>query len=285
MRTIAAFLLLMLSVQLVQAETIIADKQQVSGTWNTKGSPYIIQGEAIVPEGKTLTIKPGVEVKFKTSENEEFEFGEESFDAGFLRVNGKIVAKGKEGKPIVFTRLGGYGNWGAVVVNTKDAGSEFIWCRFSYGHYIRNVIEDDNATGMLTFIKSTGKVSHCTFYSGWAGINCKQASNPAIDHCTIVGNEYGLECNTESNPTITSCIIWGNSTTFWLNGGKSIPMSYTFFTGGGMDDEADLEDKGNNMVDYDTDPMFVDSEGGDFKLKKGSPLAGKGGKGSNMGAY
>lgn len=285
MKTFAALFALMLCMQFVQAETIIADKQQVSGTWNTKGSPYIIQGEAIVPEGKTLTIKPGVEVKFKTSEIEEFEYAEGSVDFGFLRVNGKIVAKGKEKSPIVFTRMGSEGSWGAVVVNTTDKGSEFEWCKFSYGHYIRGVIEEDNATGILTFIKSTGKVSHCIFNGGWTGINCKQGSNPTIDHCTIVKNEYGLECNTESNPTISNCIIWGNSTTFYLNSGKEIPMSYTFFAGYGMDDEEDLKDLGNNIVSYDTDPLFLDGDGGDFRLRKDSPLVGKGEKGSNMGAY
>jgi hypothetical protein len=285
MKAIITTLAIMLCIQLVNAETIINDKQEVSGTWKAKGSPYIIKGEAIVPAGKTLTIKPGVEIRFKISESEEFEYGESTLDAGFMRVNGKIVAKGKENKPIVFTRAGSEGSWGAVVVNTTDKGSEFEWCKFSYGHYIREVIKGDNATGMLTFLKSTGKVSHCTFSNGWVGINCKQGSDPVIDHCTLVLNEYGLECNSESHPTVSNCIIWGNSTTFYLNSGKKIPMSYTFFTGEGMDDEADLEDKGNNIVDYDTDPLFVDADGGDFKLRKDSPLLKKGEKGSNIGAY
>ncbi|OQA02352.1 MAG: hypothetical protein BWY70_00025 [Bacteroidetes bacterium ADurb.Bin408] len=50
----------------------ISNKQEVYGTWTKSKSPYTIQGEAIVPEGKTLTIEPGVTVKFKTGTNKRF---------------------------------------------------------------------------------------------------------------------------------------------------------------------------------------------------------------------
>ena len=36
----------------------------VSGTWNLAGSPYIITGDVDVILGTTLTIDPGVEVRF-----------------------------------------------------------------------------------------------------------------------------------------------------------------------------------------------------------------------------
>lgn len=284
MRTILTTLLLVFCMQFVSAETIIFDKQKVWGTWNKKGSPYIIQGEAIVPEGKTLTIKAGVEIKFKTSENEEFEYSESSFDAGFLRVNGKIVAKGKKGKPILFTRMGVYGNWGNVLVNTTDKGSSFSYCRFEYGHYIRSVVEDDNATGVLTFLKSTGKVEYCVFAFSWSGLNCKQGSDPVIDHCTISGNQYGLECNTESQPVVKNTIIYRNETTFYLNSGKKVPFSYSFIHTYSIAEE-EIDDAGNNIVGDDINPGFIDVEGGDFRLKKGSSVAGKGEKGSNIGAF
>jgi hypothetical protein len=45
----------------------MARRFQVNGL--KKGSPYIINGEAIVPSGKTLEIKPGVVVRFKTGES------------------------------------------------------------------------------------------------------------------------------------------------------------------------------------------------------------------------
>jgi hypothetical protein len=42
---------------ITNAQTVIKDKQDVFGTWKKKGSPYIIEGEAIIPSGKVLNIK------------------------------------------------------------------------------------------------------------------------------------------------------------------------------------------------------------------------------------
>ena len=58
-------LALLIFSQFVFAQTTISDGEEVSGTWNMSGSPYVVEGEAIVPIGATLTIKPGVVVKFK----------------------------------------------------------------------------------------------------------------------------------------------------------------------------------------------------------------------------
>lgn len=49
----------------VRAKTIIDDKSEVSGIWDAAHSPYLINGEAIVPENHTLIIKPGTRIEFK----------------------------------------------------------------------------------------------------------------------------------------------------------------------------------------------------------------------------
>lgn len=62
-----------------------------SGVWNLAGSPYIVTGDISVPAGASLTIEPGVIVKF----------------AGpyALRVNGVLRATGSLTARIVFTSL------------------------------------------------------------------------------------------------------------------------------------------------------------------------------------
>ena len=50
---------------LIFAETIIPAGTEVSGNWIIQNSPYVILGEAIIPENELLIIEPGVEVKFK----------------------------------------------------------------------------------------------------------------------------------------------------------------------------------------------------------------------------
>ena len=37
----------------------------VSGTWSTTGSPYLIQGDIQIQQGATLTIEPGVSVEYQ----------------------------------------------------------------------------------------------------------------------------------------------------------------------------------------------------------------------------
>ncbi len=49
----------------VRAKTIIDDKSEVSGIWDAAHSPYLINGEAIVPENQLLIIKPGTRIEFK----------------------------------------------------------------------------------------------------------------------------------------------------------------------------------------------------------------------------
>ena len=47
--------------------TLIWDNE-VSGTWDTISSPYIVMGYIKIPDGETLTIQPGVVVKFNSTE-------------------------------------------------------------------------------------------------------------------------------------------------------------------------------------------------------------------------
>lgn len=60
----------------------------VSGTWNSSGSPYLVQGDITVNNGQTLTIQPGVEVVFQ----------------GFYKLNvyGNIQCTGSTMQPITF---------------------------------------------------------------------------------------------------------------------------------------------------------------------------------------
>lgn len=268
------------------AQTVIHNGQKVSGKWTKGGSPYIIEGEAIVPEGETLTIKPGVEVQFKTGDDIDYRFYEgdlnPNFNVGCLRVEGTIIAKGKKKKMITFTAKDKYGNWGNIfMVNSKD--NVFEYCLVEKAQYMRSVIGDneysgldiDNATGGITFIKSDGIVKNCVVTKSWSGINCKQGSKPDIINCTVVNNEYGIEANSESNPNVVSTIVWDNGTCFYVNPGANIKLSYSLI----QDDflEEGVYDKGKNILGKNPN---IDSK---FNLNDNSPCIEKGEDGVNMG--
>lgn len=268
--------LFLMLVFVVEAQTTIKDGDEVYGSWTVKGSPYIIEGEAIVPEGKTLVIKPGVEVKFKEGTNFDYFIDDEynaGFNVGFLRVKGTIIAKGSKSKMIKFGGISGFGNWG-VVLMVNSTGNVFEYCHFKRSHFIRSVTYNDNATGAITFIKSDGIVENCIVENSWSGINFKQGSSSTVRNCVIYNNEYGLEANSKSKPTVVNTIVWKNKNAFYTNPGATLNISYCLLQ---EDDEEKITNNGNNIVGKD--PKF----GSKFKIEKDSPCYKTGEKKKNIG--
>lgn len=271
------FILTFVVFVILRTQTIIKNGQEVYGVWNKKGSPYIIEGEAIVPQGQTLTIKPGVIVQFKEGNVFDYRMNGKLnpfFNAGFLRVNGKIMAFGKKSSKIIFKGKNGVGHWGAVVLVNSN-GNVFNYCHFMNSNFIRDVTTDDNATGAISFLNSDGTVKNCIIENGWTGINFKQGSSPVIENCVIYSNEYGLESNSYSNPTVINTIIWNNKNSFYINPGASIKISYSLIQDSQKADY--LIDEGKNI--YGLNPQLEKN----YRVAKGSPCYKKGKNGKNMG--
>ncbi len=246
--------------------------------WTEKGSPYIIQGEAIVEAGATLIIKPGTVIMFKTGENRDY--AESDFDLGFLRVNGVIKASGTKAKPILFTRQGNRGYWGVVQIHSKKSGNSLKGCKFEYAYYIRNILPGANATGAVSVYEGTAEIAGCLFAkNGWTGINCKEGASPLIMNNTVVQNNYGIECNSESSPQIINTIVWGNEEdNFYVNGGSRPSIAYCLI--GNRTLPMGAVDKGNNVMGKN--PMFEDFR--NYRLSADSPGIKAGKKKKNIGA-
>lgn len=283
-RVIIVFICLLFAFN-IDAQTKILNKQAVFGTWTKSKSPYIIEGEAIVPEGMTLKIKPGVVIQFKTGENKDYfvdGYENPGFNCGFLRVKGKIIAKGKKTDLIKFTRLGEYGTWGNVSIYSRDKDNLLEYCWFESSFYVRQIVPGDNATGAVSFNNATGTVKNCLFINnGWTALNCKNNSNPVFINNTVVGNQYGIESNSDSSPKVISCIIWDNAYSFFINPGASIKISYSLYPD--LNLPAELVNEGNNITGVL--PDFVNQMKKDFSLKKTSPAYKMGKDKKNMGAF
>ena len=77
-----------------QASTLITDDIIADTTWDLAGSPYVVQNNIIVDFGATLTIDPGVIVKFS---------GPDSYSFSGIDIYGKLIAEGTAGRQIYFT--------------------------------------------------------------------------------------------------------------------------------------------------------------------------------------
>src|SRR5450755_1838730 len=70
------------------AATSVSGLQSGNVTWAAAFSPYIVNGDVQVPVGSTLTIAPGVTVKYA--------------GAYQIYVQGTLIANGTSGSPILF---------------------------------------------------------------------------------------------------------------------------------------------------------------------------------------
>jgi hypothetical protein len=206
--TIAAILL---TCSFISAQTIIP-AGNVSGTWTFAGSPYLVQGAIMVPNGSTLTIEPGVTVNFQGPYK--------------LYPQGRILAVGTAADTITFTSADTTLGWLGIQFDytpiTNDT-SRFNYCKLQYSKAAGN----GGAFFILGFSKvviSNSCISNCRTdsYPGGGGIQCS-GSSPIITHNIITYNmtSYGGGgiCCENASPVITHNIISNNIAS---NGGGGI---------------------------------------------------------------
>ncbi len=94
---------------LCSAQTNVGGPIFSNTTWTAAGSPYQLTSSIIIGAGATLTIQPGVEVRFSTN-GRILIVGDASLGAGAL------VARGSAAQPIRFTSTAGNpGSWDAIL--------------------------------------------------------------------------------------------------------------------------------------------------------------------------
>lgn len=163
-------------------------------TWTTGGSPYIVTGSISIPEGVTLTINPGVTVKFVNS-------------GYYLYVSSSLVADGTSDEPIVFTSNQAEpdaGQWGGIRFN-EGSSSVLDYCVVEYGGY------SGYYAGIYT-VNSSPVITNCTIRNNfYYGVRVAGTSEPTITGCTITGHTTGIYSSSSVSFSAKNCVISGNS--------------------------------------------------------------------------
>ena len=123
-------------------------------TWTRYGSPYVLTGDLLIYENKTLTIEPGVEVLA----NGEYYI--------WLYKGATLNATGEEANPIVFTaNRSATPRWGGLRLHYTSRNTTIIlnYVHISYAHYVVTWPEQWQTidfTGLKLIIKNCNIV-HC----------------------------------------------------------------------------------------------------------------------------
>ncbi len=168
---------------------------------------------------------------------------------------------------------------GAICVNEYAN----VWMNLNRSQFVGNNAVDFGGA-FYNYATIIGPITNCIFEGNEAGSGGAIYSFDdrwQLTNCTLVGNsadEGGALYNylSETTPVIANCVFADNTAAesgdHMLNYGGAMPqVGYSSIQGcggsGGSWDTSLGTDLGGNV---DSDPMFVDSDAGDFRLRSGS---------------
>ncbi len=151
---------------------------------------YHVGSMIYVSEGDTLTIEPGVTMKFNSQ-------------AG-MTVNGSIIAMGQSGNEITFTSSASTpsaGNWTSIYLYRIDADCYFDYCYFSYGG--QDVYSNPaHEKCLLAMYQTSANTNHAYVtnthfsHSGGMGVKALSYARFVVDNCSFSNiSSYGIYSN------------------------------------------------------------------------------------------
>ncbi|MBM3326105.1 MAG: T9SS type A sorting domain-containing protein [Calditrichaeota bacterium] len=203
--SITSILIVLLFTAASFADTNVAGN--VRGRWNVQGSPYIATDNLAIPDGDTLIIAPGVEVRFNT----DFKF----------YIRGYLWAVGAVDDSIRFGVVPGGEAWGGLRFLNADS-SILVCCVIQNGRATGGGEMDSLGCGGNIFI-SGGNLTlrSCRIAFGRSRVNgggmsiWREGSRVSVENCIIHDNESqsnggGVSILYGADPLFQNCIVRAN---------------------------------------------------------------------------
>ncbi len=195
-----------------RAQTFVTGKIYVNTIWTKANSPYILTDTVIFEGGVSLTIQPGVIVKFN--------------DKALIVATGSISANGTSSDSIIFTSNSATPFQGIYSGIQGYSSSSYIdslrYCRFTYAAYAMvdpsyskiiiasHCLFNNDYTGIRSFTNG-GNIDTCVFQYDSVGIYSEYYINNVgtVYENNYIGLEYGIEC------MLSNCIFRNNTYGFY----------------------------------------------------------------------
>ena len=222
-KKVALLLCVSLLVNVQVFATNVSGLISTNTNWTVANSPYIVTGNVLVNTGITLTIQPGVFVKFNSGLS--------------LQIDGTLIAQGTSSDSITFTSntADTAGAWGYIYFSNLSVDAVFQ--NNIYGNYISGSI-----------------LEYCKIqYAGGVSVSDNGAlrfddAHPFINYCTIANNSAnGIRgYNLTGSLKISNSVIQNNTSSDYGGGicisntgttlisGNTITKNTTLSYGGGI---------------------------------------------------
>ena len=201
MRCLCSVLLILFSCFL-SAATVISGGN-VSGVWSVAGSPYLINGNIIIPEGESLTLNPGVELQFQ----------------GYytLKIQGRLQAIGTFSDSIKFSTASNSQKWRGILMQDIASSNDstiFRYCSLSRGD-ARQDSQDRNGGIIRVLNSSRLLIENCCFSYATAdsgGALYAKNSSFKVKNCFF----YNCSSNYDGGAIFTSLPDLNNHTSLYI---------------------------------------------------------------------